>query len=212
MAELTSLARPYAKAAFEFAKEQGSVPEWEHFLTVASQVVASDSFDSLLENPAITAQTKRDVLLQVATQQAPSPVAKILDSVRGSGVDVDALLSNSLPIPDLGATDAHIKNFVHQLADNDRLALLPTVARLFDELKNSDLKQVNAYITSAYPLSDSERSLLASTLAKREGATVLLHEQVDESLLGGAVIKIGDKVTDGSVRGKLIQLKTQLMA
>lgn len=212
MAELTSLARPYAKAAFSFAKEQDTISAWEQFLALASKAVTSDDFVQLLDNPAISADTRFEVLLQVLTQKTPSPVAQILDSVRVSGVDVDALLPNSAAIADHGTPDTYIKNFVYQLAQNGRLALLPTITHLFDELKNNHLKQVTAYVTSAYPLSDEERLLLAQTLAKREGATVLLHETVDDSLLGGAVIKVGDKVTDGSVRGKLLQLKTQLMA
>lgn len=212
MAELASLARPYAKAAFSFAKEQGEIAVWEQFLTVAGQVVASDEFEPLLSNTTIAAQDKCDVLLHVLTLQTPSPVAQILDSVRSAGVDVDVLLPKSSQSAGMIAPNANLKNFVQQLADNDRLALLPNIARQFGDLKNNHLKQVDAYVTSAYPLTDQERLLLQQALARRENATVILHEAVDDNLLGGAVIKVGDKVTDGSVRGKLIQLKTQLMA
>lgn len=211
MAELTSLARPYARAAFEFAKETNAVAEWESFLAAASQVVADEDFTQFLHNPAITFDKKSATLLQIAsTESAPtqSPVTQVLDSVREAGIDVDALLAKAQS----PRITTGINNFVWQLAENERLALLPAIYAQFNKLKTRELKQVDAYVTSAYPLSQSERVLLQQSLAKSENAVVILHEAIDSSLLGGATIKVGDKFMDGSVRGKLTQLKTQLTA
>ena len=67
-------------------------------------------------------------------------------------------------------------------------------------------------MTSAYPLTDEQRQMLQTRLATSLNASVVIHETVDPSLLAGATIKVGDKVIDDSMRGKLQQLKTQLTA
>lgn len=181
MAELTTLARPYAKAAFEYAKEHNAINDWESFLLTAGQVVNEDSFVQVLHNPAISADQKTAVLMDIC---------------RASGI----------------GTSQALTNFIAQLAENDRLALLPEIHHHYVKFKSRELKQVDAYVTSAFPLSEEQRKSLQKSLAEREQAIVILHEAIDPSLLGGATIKVGDKVTDGSVRGKLQQLKTQLTA
>lgn len=184
MAELTTLARPYAKAAFEYAKEHNTINEWENFLSLTAQVVLDDAFLPVIENPAISYDKKAALLMQVYH-----------DKVSSANASSEAL-----------------SNFVVQLAQYDRLALLPEIQTHYSKLKSNELKQVDAYVTSAYPLTDEQRQLLQKSLAQKEQAIVILHEQVDPSLIGGATIKVGDKFTDGSVRGKLTQLRTQLTA
>ncbi|MDO4894938.1 MULTISPECIES: F0F1 ATP synthase subunit delta [Moraxella] len=182
MAELSTLARPYAKAAFDYAKEQNAINEWESFLSIASSIVRDESFASLLSNPAISAGQKADVLL-----------------------DAFGKLSAEQATQALG-------NFTKQLSEHDRLALMPEIHAHYSKLKSQELKQVDAYVTSAYPLTEAQRKTLQEKLAISTGSIVILHEAVDASLVGGATIKVGDKFTDGSVRGKLKQLKTQLTA
>lgn len=212
MAELTTLARPYAKAAFEYAKEHNVINEWESFLLSAGQVVSDKSFAELLRNPAISDDKKAAVLVDMCAPVSTedSPVRQMLDSVTlPQGMDVDALVKQVSPktksVKALG-------NFALQLAQHNRLALLPEIYAHYNDLKSQELKQVDAYVTSAYPLTEEQRQLLQKSLAQSEQAVVILHEAVDASLLGGATIKVGDKFTDGSVRGRLNQLKTQLGA
>lgn len=179
MADLSTLAKPYAKAAFEYAKEHNVISDWESFLSIAGSVIESADFSVLLSNPAISATQKTGVLMDIyATQGGKSTIA--------------------------------LSNFVAQLAENDRLSLLPEIVAHYSKLKSQELKQVDAYITSAYPLTDDQRRTLQERLAISTGSIVILHEEVDPKLLGGVTIKVGDKFTDGSVRGKLQQLKTQL--
>lgn len=210
MAELTTLARPYAKAAFEYAKEKNAINDWESFLLLAANVVSSETFLDLLHNPAISAEQKTVILMDVChPSSAPSPIKQVLDTVQlPNGMDIDALVQKV--VPNTAASEA-FANFIAQLAENDRLALLPEIHGHYVKLKSHELKQVDAYVTSAYPLTDEQRKMLQKSLAEREQAIVILHEAVDPSLMGGATIKIGDKFTDGSVRGKLKQLKTQLI-
>lgn len=209
MAELTSLARPYAKAAFDYAKQNDALLEWEEFLSLASRIVADADFTALLKNPNVSSAQKAELLIQLCASQIESPIQQALDSARSAGIDVEELVSQvhkGFTLPQA------LQNFVLQLAQNDRLALLPAIEQQFAVLKSYALKQVDAYVTSAYPLSDEEKQLLQQSLAMRENAVVILHETVDKSLIGGVTIKVGDKFTDGSVRGKLTQLKTQLTA
>ena len=192
MAELSTLARPYAKAAFDYAHENSVIGEWEDFLLIASSVVGDSAFVQMLDNPAVTADQKAEALISVYDEHATS--------TQGQS-------SNQLPV-----ATTPIKNFVHQLAEQERLSLLPQVLEQYRLHRAKALKQVNVYVTSAYPLDVAQRTMIQSRLEQSLNASVILHEDVDPSLLAGATIKIGDKLVDDSVRGKLKQLKTQLTA
>ncbi|MDO4451130.1 MAG: F0F1 ATP synthase subunit delta [Moraxella sp.] len=211
MAELSTLARPYAKAAFDYAKEQNAINEWEDFLLIASEIVHNDAFIDLLNNPAISSDKKTSVLMDIYTSQksVDSPLVQTLQAAASQGVDVDAAAQVLTGSKHLSASKA-ITNFVSQLSENGRLSLFPEICTHYSKLKSKELKQVDAYVTSAYPLTDAQRKSLQESLAVSTGSIVILHEAVDSSLLGGATIKVGDKFTDGSVRGKLKQLQTQL--
>lgn len=213
MATLNTLARPYAKAAFEYAKEQGSIGEWESFLSIAGHVVTDEAFAQLLYNPVISYDKKAALLLDICmpSNVNDSPVRQILGSVTlPDGVDVDSLMKK-ISSGTSTVLFASLKNFIMQLAQHDRLTLLPEIEQQFGKLKSKELRQIDAYIVCAYPLTDEQRAMLQKSLAERENAVVILHETVDKSLLGGATIKVGDKFTDGSVRGRLTQLKAQLI-
>nr|A5WBV8.1 RecName: Full=ATP synthase subunit delta; AltName: Full=ATP synthase F(1) sector subunit delta; AltName: Full=F-type ATPase subunit delta; Short=F-ATPase subunit delta [Psychrobacter sp. PRwf-1] len=209
MAELSTLARPYAKAAFDYAHENSVIGEWEDFLFIASSVVGDSAFVQMLENPAITAEQKADMLVSIYDEQVTSteetPLKSLLLSTQ-SHTD-EAQSNQALP-----AATPQIKNFVHQLAEQERLSLIPQVYEQFRLHRAQALKQVNAYVTSAYPLSETQRVMIQKRLEESLKASVIIHEDVDPSLLAGATVKIGDKLVDDSVRGKLKQLKTQLTA
>lgn len=209
MAELSTLARPYAKAAFDYAHENSVIGEWEDFLFIASSVVGDSAFVQMLENPAITAEQKADMLVSIYDEQATSTEATPLKSLLFS---TQSHKTEKQPTDALPAATAQIKNFVHQLAEQERLSLLPQVYEQFSLLRAQALKQVNAYVTSAYPLSETQRVMIQKRLEESLNASVIIHEDVDPSLLAGATVKIGDKLVDDSVRGKLKQLKTQLTA
>ena len=101
-------------------------------------------------------------------------------------------------------------NFLSLLLENKRLSLLPaiseTFARLVDELK----KQMAVEITSAFQISDLERSALEGKVKDQFGALAQISWQVDPDILGGLVVRSGDKLLDSSVRGALSQIQTQL--
>ncbi len=204
MADLSTLARPYAKAAFDYANENGVVNEWQDFLFIASAIVKDNSFQPLLDNPAVSAEQKTAALVDLYDTQVASATDSafkvLLNSTQGHGSTV------SYP-----KVSTALSNFVNQLSEQERLALLPEVYEHYRRHKAANLKQLDAYVTSAYPLTDAQRELFQTRLAASLNASVVIHESVDPSLLAGATIKIGDKIIDDSMRGKLKQLKTQLM-
>jgi len=207
MADLSTLARPYAKAAFDYANENGVVNEWENFLFIASTVVSDKSFSTWLDNPAVSAEHKSAALVDLYDTQIASANDSAFKQLlsENQGVRPDSNIS----YPKVSVA---LSNFVKQLSEQERLALLPEVYEHYRRHKAISLKQLDAYVTSAYPLTDAQRETLQTRLAASLNASVVIHESVDPSLLAGATIKVGDKVIDDSIRGKLQQLKTQLTA
>ncbi len=98
------------------------------------------------------------------------------------------------------------------LADNRRLSLLPEISALFDELKGEAEGVVDVTVTSAAPLDESQRGKLAAALERRLGRTVRLQCATDPALIGGAVLRAGDMVIDGSLRGRLERIAYELTA
>lgn len=200
MADLSTLARPYAKAAFDYAKEHHAINEWQDYLNVMNAIVSDKAFADYINNPAVAAQAKVATLKDLYNQISPedsNTVFKTLSTAIEGGAQAD---SNAFV------------NFLTQLAERNRLALLPSINERFGLLKAADAKEVHAYVTSAYPLTQVQEQLIEHRLATSLGAKVVLHVNVDPALIAGVTIKVGDKVIDDSVRGKLKQLKTQLTA
>jgi F-type H+-transporting ATPase subunit delta len=172
MAELSTLARPYAKAAFEFAVEKGALAHWSEQLAICAAVVSEDTMRAALDNPALTAE-----------QQALT-----LNNVCGE------------------ATGEPVKNFVSILSSNKRIALLPEIRAQFELFKANQERSVDVEVISAFDLGDSLTDTLASVLRTKLEREVRVSTSKDESLLGGVLIRAGDMVIDGSVRGKLNKL------
>jgi len=89
---------------------------------------------------------------------------------------------------------------------NRRFALLPEVAAMFEEMRNEVENVADVQVTSAVALSDTQRQRLADALKKRLKKDVRLHCDVNVDLIGGAVIRSGDLVIDGSLRARLAAL------
>ncbi|GAB3097299.1 F0F1 ATP synthase subunit delta [Lysobacter terrae] len=142
--------------------------------------------------------------LALAARVAADPqVAELLGSPRLTHADAVSLLAID------GASDA-MRNFLALLADNRRLALLPEIAGLFEELRAEAERVVKARVTSATALGDGELEGIKAALKKRFGRDVQIETAIDASLIGGAVIDAGDVVIDGSLKGKLGRLQSAL--
>jgi len=142
--------------------------------------------------------------LGLAARIAADPqVAALLGNPKLTHADAVTLLSTD-------GADQHFSNFLALLADNRRLALLPEIAGLFDELRAEADRVVKAKVTSATELPPGELDTIKVALKKRFGREVVVETAVDASLIGGAVIDAGDVVIDGSLKGKLGRLQAAL--
>ncbi len=101
-------------------------------------------------------------------------------------------------------------NFIRLLTENHRLALLPEIATLFEALRADAETRVEAEVVSATAVGAEQLKTIAAALKQRLGRDVTLATRLDPSLIGGIVIRAGDLVIDGSVRGKLSALATHL--
>ncbi len=176
MAERATVARPYAKAAFAYAREQGKLDQWSGWLGTASTVVASDEYGAFESSPS------------VGTRQLVELIA---------GICGDSLDANGRALLDL-------------LAENGRVGYLPEIAAHFEELKAEDQNVADVTVVSAVALDEAQRERLAGALRARLRRDVRLHCSVDPALIGGAVVRSGDMLIDGSLANKLERLGTEL--
>jgi F-type H+-transporting ATPase subunit delta len=144
-----------------------------------------------------------DALGFSARVAADPRVAGLLGDPRLDDADAVALLA-----PD-GAAQP-FRDFLALLAANRRLALLPEIAGLYEDLRADAERVVKARVTSAAELPAGELDTLKAALRKRFGREVEVETAVDASLIGGAVIDAGDVVIDGSLKGKLERLQAAL--
>lgn len=98
------------------------------------------------------------------------------------------------------------RNFVRMLVENQRLGLLPGIAEQFEAERALAQRRETVEVRSAYPLGAELEGAIVRTMRDRLGHEVDLEVQVDPSIIGGVVIRAGDRVIDGSVKGRLAQL------
>lgn len=150
-------------------------------------------------------QSWSELLAVVAQCTESSEVQSILHSPAVSdeqAVDFLADIAGEL------STDA--RGFLLLLAENNRLMLLPEIAVLFEQLRADAEQKLFADVITARPLTDAQKNKIAAALKKRLGKEITLNESVDEKLLGGAIIRAGDLVIDGSALGKLNRLASAI--
>lgn len=102
------------------------------------------------------------------------------------------------------------RNLIKLLAENGRIVILPELSMLYDQLCADAQGKVDAEVYSARRLSKEQRLELEAALKKRLGREVKIHSHVDKSLLGGALIRAGDLVIDGSLKGRIEKLNAAL--
>jgi F-type H+-transporting ATPase subunit delta len=101
-------------------------------------------------------------------------------------------------------------NFIRLLAENQRLKLLPEIAALFERQRREAEGTLQAELITALPATEEQQARIIEGLKQRLGKKIELACSTDPSLLGGGIIRAGDLVIDGSVRGKLERLENTL--
>jgi F-type H+-transporting ATPase subunit delta len=172
MAEKTTIARPYALAIFESAKEKGQTAKVSEALRIAAIAVSDPALASMIGNPSVADDKITGLLIDICGDNA----------------------------------SAEVGNFFKLLAEYDRLTVLPEIVDLFDSYRAEEEGTVNAEVISAVKLSEAQKTEIVSGLKKRLSREVTLQCSVDESLVGGAIIRAGDLVIDGSITSQLNKL------
>jgi F-type H+-transporting ATPase subunit delta len=179
MAEQATVARPYARAAFEYARARGELAAWSQLLAAGAAVAATPGAEDLFGNPRVGTDALVELIAGIAADA-------------GTRVGSDG------------------RNYLAVLAHNHRLAFLPAIAAQFEQLRAEVENIIDVEVTSATTLLPEQRSRLSEALAKRFKRRVRLAEAVDAALLGGAIVRAGDLVIDGSVQGRLARLEQQI--
>jgi len=110
----------------------------------------------------------------------------------------------------LGVLDGEGENFVRLLVANRRLNLASLISEQFEQYRADEEGYVEVDVRTAFALDDAEGEHLATVLRQTLGKQPRLHVQVDESLIGGVLVKAGDRVIDASVRGQIQRLAKRL--
>jgi F-type H+-transporting ATPase subunit delta len=181
MAENIGIARPYANAVFQLAREAQQLAGWSDALHAAAVAVAIPEMQRLIDSPKVNSADLAGVIASVAAQAA------------GGAVDT-TWLENTLKL----------------LAENGRLPVLPEIAALFDKLKADVENSIDVVLTAATEVDAAQQARITEALKKRFGRDINLKFKLDENLIGGARIQADDLVIDGSIRTGLDKMATVL--
>ncbi len=150
-------------------------------------------------------------VMQVCQALGENEEAKSLLKSHGlSAEKFSAIIDSLVEKAKVDSVPKQFNEFIKVLSANKRFSLLPEIATLFIDEVNKSNDTVIAEIFTAMPLADNSKDLLIEKLEKRYGKKVEASIAIDKSLIGGAVIKVGDTVIDGSVKGRLEQLTKAL--
>lgn len=179
--ELTTIAKPYANAVFAIATEdKNSQADWRAVLAAGAQLANDASLQAFIASPSVSNTDKTKATIE------------LFQSVLGKKLEKNEV------------------NFINLLLENGRITVLPNILALFDEKVNLGEDAKAFQVISAYPLNAEEEKKIISDLSKKHNATISVETKIDENLVGGLVIKEGDKVIDLSVQARLNELGSRL--
>jgi F-type H+-transporting ATPase subunit delta len=178
MAELSTIARPYAVAAYKLGKEQKALAKWSEMLGFATQVASDAKMQAYINDPNVIASDLQATFLKVC----------------GNKLNENA------------------QNLIKVLVEYGRLSILPAITDAFEALKAQDEGTLEANIIAAAKPSAAEVKDLVKRLESKFGKKVEATVSVDEEIIGGIKIIVGDTVIDASVKGQLQNLAYTLAA
>ncbi len=174
----SGVARRYARAVFEIAREEHDLDGWLRDLRVIRDALRESEMTALLDNPSISFDEKRQI--------------------------VEGILS--------GRLSPKRRNFVLLLIENRRTSLIDDILSAYEGELNAARGIVTARVTTAVPLGSEETAAVTRRLEGLVGQKVIVTMDVDPSIIGGFVARIGDRLIDASVVGRLAALRASLMA
>jgi F-type H+-transporting ATPase subunit delta len=171
------VAKRYAKALFEVAKEKGSISQVEEELkAVAGAISGNVDLQKFLNHPGVDNKVKKDLLKQIFAGKVSEPVW----------------------------------NMLQVLIDKGREDIVPALVHDYVKIANEAQGLANATVYSAFPLSENQIADIAAHFKKITGKTLRVETAIDPKLLGGIQVRIGDRLYDGSISGKLSRLAKSL--
>ncbi|PKH23528.1 F0F1 ATP synthase subunit delta [Enterobacterales bacterium CwR94] len=177
MSDYITVARPYAKAAFDFAVEHQSLDRWQQMLAFAAEVARNEQMTDLLSGAL-----------------APEALSKSFIAICGDQLDEAG------------------QNLIKVMAENKRLIALPDVLAQFIHLRDEYDATADVEVIAANTLSDEQLNKISAAMEKRLSRKVKLNCKIDKSVMAGVIIRSGDMVIDGSVRGRLERLADVLQS
>ncbi len=172
MSDLSHIARPYAKAVFDLARDAKDYSTWSEQLALLAAIASDGDLLSAIQNPAVSKEQQVELFVSVAG-----------DKLNAEG-----------------------QNLVKLLAQNDRLNILASMNEQFIELRDEAEQVIEAQLVTATKIDAKQKSSFEEALSKRLGKQIKLEASVDEEIIGGAVVRAGDWVVDGSVKAQLQKL------
>ncbi|GAB6069076.1 F0F1 ATP synthase subunit delta [Thiomicrorhabdus hydrogeniphila] len=172
MAELMTIARPYAEAVFALSLEEQNLAGWSEQLANLATITSDDAMAAMLNNPSYTEES----------------IISVYEGVMGDSLTKEG------------------KNLLAAMAEHKRLNTLPEVAEAFEALKAVEEKRVRATVISARKATVEQKKKLSAALNAKFDAEVEINYEVDDSLIAGIKIIVGDWAIDGSALSQLNKL------
>lgn len=176
MEESKTIARPYAKAVFDIALANKQLSEWSAFLQACAHVVVNPEMASLISSPGVDTKALAKAIYELSIEIANSEENK------------------------------NFLSFILVLAGNRRLSVVSEISNQFDSKKRTEENVVEVTITSATEISDESLSAIKQALKEKLNKSIEVIVEKNEELIGGATIRGGDHMIDGSVRSQLSSL------
>lgn len=186
--------KPYAKAIFSFAqksdkdKQNNCLESWSDFLTSSSNLMNNKSVYNFMDSPDYTVDSKFNFLWGLLTDYYNS---------KNNNLSIDKL-------------DIHMSNFLRLLFENKRIFILTGVSNMYAELLLELNNKLSVEVVTAIELSKKNMNILSKLIEKKYKQEVDMNINIDQSLIAGLKIKIGDRVIDGSMSTKLDRLAYQI--
>jgi F-type H+-transporting ATPase subunit delta len=179
-----SIAESYASSLFEIARAEGKLEQVESDLDQLKEVLKNHKdIGAFLKGRDTTPEGKKKALRE------------IFGDYRTNKKGLSPITLNQLNL----------------LIDQEREREIPAMVEAYDQLLSSYRKKLTAVITTSVPLNEEESNKIEKKLSEKTGMSVHLKTRVDEDILGGAIIRIGDNVIDGSIRRHLEELRKNMI-